>query len=119
MKTLQERKKCKGPCKGAKYLSEFPKNSMMKDGLNSRCKACFNLWQRDYRAGVSQAEKESKKEREIRSLPPGAQVFINGVPYKIGARDRSFRLSHGEWVLSSKPASEVQTEIDQLHGGVK
>ncbi len=45
------------------------------------------------------------------SLPPGAQVFIDGSNYKIGLDGNPYRHNGCEWVRSSKNKNVVMNKI--------
>lgn len=58
-------KACKNPkCMETKPLTEFPKNSNMKDGRGSWCKACVAEYQREWRKRNPEKTKEASRKWE-------------------------------------------------------
>lgn len=43
-------------CNAVKPLHEFSRSSNHKDGYQGRCKACFSIYQRAYKYGISESQ---------------------------------------------------------------
>lgn len=53
-------KKCR-VCGEIKHVDKFSKNKSCKDGIRSECKACYNIYFREYFADKEKMQKQSKR----------------------------------------------------------
>ena len=60
-------------------------------------------------AGIDLINRElNKSEKTKTKLPPGAQVCIDSIFYKIGLHNLPFMLIDGDWVRSGKEVHEIR-----------
>lgn len=45
------------------------------------------------------------------TVPPGAQAYIGGLWYKIGAHSLAYYWNNGEWIRSTRSAAEIRKHI--------